>query len=223
MLNILNPLKAAEEFRSLKKEKKWILAIFIVLIPGILSVAGNALEQKKSQQLTNQLVEDLGTLTESQKEAMEGIQGLMVGIGIAIGIASIFIFWVLKGVVFHILGGILSTEKQSVSISSTIHLMAFTYLPFFFKGVIDLIQGVRYQPPPYEVFLQQVRNPDMVASFLSEHNIFWVWAFILMVIAVREQFSLSNKRAFLVVFIPYLVVFILEAALASLGSQLGGM
>jgi hypothetical protein len=126
-------------------------------------------------------------------------------------------------VVFHVLGRIFDTPKLPVDISSTIHLVAFTYLPFFFKGILDLINGFRYQPPSYEVFLQQVRNPDVVASFLSEHNIFWLWAFVLMVIAVREQFSLSNTRAFLVVFIPYLIVFMIQAALASLGSQLGGM
>lgn len=223
MLQILNPFRAAEEFRNLKKEKKWMLAILMVVIPGLLTVAGNALEQRKSQQLTMQLVEEMGTIPDAQKEAVGDIQGLIVGIGIAVGILSIFIVWVVKSVVFHVLGRIFDTQKLPVDISSTIHLVAFTYLPFFFKGILDLINGFRYQPPSYEVFLQQVRNPDVVASFLSEHNIFWLWAFVLMVIAVREQFSLSNTRAFLVVFIPYLIVFMIQAALASLGSQLGGM
>lgn len=223
MLRILNPFKAAEEFRTLRKERKWMLAILMVTIPGLLTVAGNALEQKKSQQLTMQLVEDMGTIPDAQKEAVGDIQGLIVGIGIAVGIISIFVVWIVKSLVFHVLGRIFSAEKLPADISSTIHLVAFTYLPFFFKGILDLINGFRYQPPSYDVFLQQVRNPDVVASFLSEHNIFWLWAFILMVIAVREQFSLSKSRAFLVVFIPYLIVFIVQAALASLGSQLGGM
>lgn len=223
MLQILNPFRAASEFRALKTERKWMLAILMVIIPGLLSVAGDTLEQQKSQQLTDQLIEELGTMTDAQKDAIGDIQGLILGIGMVIGIISIFFFWAIKGVVFHILGSIVSTEKISTSISSTIHLIAFTYPPFFFKGVLDLINGLRYEPPPYEVFIQQVRHPDVVASFLSEHNIFWLWAFILMVLAVREQFSLSNKRAFLVVFIPYVVVFLLQIVLASLGSQVGGM
>ncbi|KYK28188.1 MAG: hypothetical protein AYK19_00205 [Theionarchaea archaeon DG-70-1] len=222
MMKILLPWRAGEEFRKLKSEKKWVIALLAVFIPGLLSLAGGMLIQQKQQPLTNQYVEEMDVLTEAQREAMENIQGLTVVIGTVFGIVFIAVAWVLKSVVFHVFARILHGEQ--VEISSTIHLIAYTYLPFIFKGILDIFRGLTYQPPPYEEFMYQLQHPDVLLNFVREHNIFFIWALILMAIAVREQYNLSYKKAAVAVLLPYIVYIIAQIALTSLSGQLmGGM
>ncbi len=222
MIKILLPWRAGEEFRKLKSEKKWVIALLAVFIPGLLSLAGGLLIQQKQQPLTNQYVEEMGVLTEAQREAMENIQELTVVIGIIFGIIFIAVAWVLKSVVFHVFARILHGE--GVEISSTIHLIAYTYLPFIFIGIWNVFKGLTYQPPPYDEFMYELQHPDVLLNLVREYNIFFLWAFVLMVIAVKEQYNLSYKRAFVVIFIPYIVYIIAHIALASFSGQLmGGM
>jgi len=222
MMKILLPWRAGEEFRKLKSEKKWVIALLAVFIPGLLSLAGGMLIQQEQQPLTNQYVEEMDVLTEAQREAMENIQGLTVVIGTVFGIVFIAVAWVLKSVVFHVFARILHGEQ--VEISSTIHLIAYTYLPFIFKGILDIFRGLTYQPPPYEEFMYQLQHPDVLLNFVREHNIFFIWALILMAIAVREQYNLSYKKAAVAVLLPYIVYIIAQIALTSLSGQLmGGM
>lgn len=183
---------------------------------------GNSFIQQKTQPLTQQYVEEMGTLTDAQLEAVQNIQSFVAVIGIIMGIILAAVYWVGKSFVFHVLAKGLGGEKAEIS--STIHLMAYTYLPFIFKGILDVIKGYTYQAPSYQEFVYQLEHPDILLSFIREHNIFLVWALVLMVIAVWEQYSLSWKRAFLSVFIPYTVVWIVQIAMTFAGTQLiGGM
>lgn len=217
----MNPFTAGEAFQTLKKEKKWIAAVFIVLLPALLTSIGDGLIQQKQQDLIYQYMEEQGTLSEEQLEAVEGIQGLMAGIGIVLGIILVLVFWVLKSVVFHVISGLFG-KKGGVNISSTIHIIAYTYLPFMFKGILDIYRGAVYQAPSYEIFVQQIQTSDVLLNFVRDHNIFLVWALILMGIAVKEQYNLSKFKAVLVVLIPYSVAWILQIGLASMSSQLMG-
>jgi hypothetical protein len=229
ILRILNPFTAAKAFQELKTEKKWILALFIVLLPAILTSIGNGLIQQKQQDLTFQYIKEQGTITEEQLGAVESIQGLMAGIGIVVGIVFTMVFWVLKSAVFHVISKIFGggkeeaeTKMNKTDIPSIIHLIAYTYAPLVFKGILDVYKGLIYQAPSYEVFVQQLQTSDALLNFVRENNIFLVWALILMGIAVKEQYNLSKFKASLVVLIPYGVAWILQIGLASISSQLMG-
>ncbi|MFX0208887.1 MAG: YIP1 family protein [Candidatus Hodarchaeota archaeon] len=209
MLQILNPFKAGQEFRKLKSEEKWVLALTIVLIAGWLITAGDGLILYKSRDLRNQyLEEEMGVLNKENLETQ-----------IIFLVMFVPVSWVLKSVVFHVLSRILGGEE--VKLSSTIHLIAFTHLPCIFKGLLDLFLGLMYQPPSYEEFVYQLQNPNFLLIFAKEYNIFF-WAFTLMVIAVREQYNLSTKRAFFVVFILYMGVWITQIVMISSGSLFRG-
>jgi hypothetical protein len=229
MFRVLNPFRAGQEFQRLKGEKKWALALLAVLIPGILSLAGSSLVGQKSEALTMQYTEEqMGTMAEQgqitgeQLEAVRSMQGLFAVIGIVIGFVVIIGAWLVKSVAFHILARIMGGEQ--VDISSTIHLIAYTYLPLIFKGILDVVNGIRYQPPPYEEFVHQLQNPDVLMDFVRSHGIFFWWSFILMVIAVREQYTLGSARSVFVVLIPYIVLWIIAMFMTSLSSALmGGM
>ncbi|KYK32911.1 MAG: hypothetical protein AYK18_15270 [Theionarchaea archaeon DG-70] len=183
---------------------------------------GNSFIQQKTQALTQQYMEELGTLTEAQLDAVQNIQSFVAVIGIVVGIILAAVYWVGKSFVFHAFAKVLGGVKPEIS--STIHLIAYTYLPFIFKGILDVYRGYSYQAPSYQEFVYQLEHPDILLSFIREHNIFLVWALVLMVIAVKEQYNLSWKRAFLSVFIPYTVVWIVQIAMTFAGTQLiGGM
>ncbi|MFQ5820081.1 MAG: YIP1 family protein [Candidatus Heimdallarchaeota archaeon] len=209
MLQILDPFKAGQEFRKLKSEEKWVLALAIVLIAGWLIAAGDGIILYKSRDLRNQyLEEELGVLTKENLETQ-----------IIFLVMFVPVSWVLKSVVFHVLSRILGGEE--VKLSSTIHIIAYTHLPCIFKGLLDLFLGLMYQPPSYEEFVYQLQNPNFLLIFVKEYNIFF-WAFTLMVIAVREQYNLSSKRAFFVVFILYMGIWITQIVMISSGRLFRG-
>lgn len=197
-----------------------MVAVLLVFIPGVLTVAGNAMIQQKSQGLTTQYTEEIVTLTDQQKEAMQSIQGLTVIIGVVFSIALIGVAWAVKSFAFHMSSKILGGAEASIS--STMHLIAYTYIPLIFQGLLDVYKGLTYTPPPYEEFVRQIENPDILLNFVREHNIFFVWALVLMIIAVREQYTLSTRRALVAVAVPYAVYFVLGFLMSSLSSQLAG-
>ena len=210
MIQILNPFRAGQEFQKLKSEKKWMLALAIIFIPGLLSLVGDILTQQKVVDFTIRQMKEMG-LAETIPEATETLQGLLFVSRIFYGIIFILAAWILKSVVFHWFSKILGGEKAEIS--SITHLIAFTYLPFIFKGFLDVYRGLTYQIPSYEEFISPVEFTEAFLSLLREYNIFFPWAFILMVIAVREQYSLNNIRAFFVVLIPYTGYFLVHIIL----------
>lgn len=222
MIQILNPFAAGRKFQHLKSERRWILALLIVFVAGGLTLVGDALIQQKSQHLTQQYIEEMAQLPEAQLEAFENIQGFLAVIGIVFGFVFIVVFWVGKSVIFHIVARFLGGEQAEIS--SIIHLIAYTYLPFIIKGFIDLYRGLTYQAPSYAEYVQQLQlqQSDALLNFVREHNIFLIWALILMVIAVREQYNLSNGKASIAVLIPNALAWIVEIGLVFLGTQFMG-
>ncbi len=238
MLQILNPFKAGSVFQKLKSRKKWILALVLVLIPVLLSAVGNMLIQQKNQEVIQQMMEERGSPETrpgspgQPRGPMGGIfgglfrgggemsaTGTMV-IGTVLSILLAVIFWIAKSVVFHagarVLGG------ETMSISSTIHLIAYTYIPFVFKGILDIIQGLIYDPSYMGEFMFRARDTDVLLNFVRNNlNIFVIWALFLMVIAVREQYTLSNKKAFCVVLIPYIIAWIIRLVIFPAGGFMG--
>ena len=205
MLQILNPFKAGQEFQKLKSEKKWIHALMIVFVAGLLTAAGKGIILLKSQDLNNQyLEEEMGVLTNGN-----------LGAHMIFLVVFVPASWIVKSVVFHVIARGLGGEK--VEVSSTMHLIAFTHLPCIFKGLLDVFLGLMYQPPSYGEFVYQLHNPKILLIFAKEYNIFF-WAFTLMVIAVKEQYNLSNTKAFLTVSILYIAVWIIQIAMISSGS-----
>jgi hypothetical protein len=241
MLQILNPFKAKTEFQKLKSKKIWILALVLVLIPVLLSTVGNMLIQQERQDVIQQLAEERDAETRErtgQRGPMGGVfrglfQGaggasttMMMVIGLFIGIISAIVFWIVKSVVFHAGAQVLGGEG---ALSSTIHVMAYTYIPFIFKGILDVIKGITYEAPTsMEELMAQTRNTDMVLNFIKNHfTIFMLWALFLMIVAVKTQYNLSNKKAVMVVLIPYIIVWVLQVfvlpGIFSGGFFLGGM
>ncbi len=245
MLQILNPFKAGQEFQKLKIKKKWILALAIVIIPVVLSAVGNNLIQKKNQELIQKSVGDitqyppqggappeqsgprrsvlgpLGPMGQTGMSPSGGGTGIVV-LGIALGVVFAVTYWVLKSAVFHVGSKFLGGEKAKVS--STIHVLAYTYIPFVFKGILDIFKGITYEAPSSVGELFQLRNAGMPLNFVRNYfNIFMLWALVLMVIAVREQYNLNNKRAALVVLLPYIAVWILQIFSMQSGGLLGGL
>lgn len=152
---------------------------------------------------------------------MGGGTGIII-LGIALGVILAGGFWVLKSVVFHMVSKSLGGEK--VKMSSTIHVLAYTYLPFVFKGILDVFRGITYKAPSSIEGLFQLQNAGMALNFVKNYfNIFMLWALFLMVIAVREQYNLNNKKAALVVLLPYIAVWILRIVLMRSGGLLGGV
>ena len=179
MLQILNPFKAGQEFRKLKSEEKWMIALGIVLIAGLLSTTGKSLILQKEQDLKIRYsLDELGEpITEN------------LALTVILTMGYVPVSWIIKSVVFHLFARSLGGE--AAKISSTIHLIAFTHIPCIFKGLFDLFLGVTYQTPSYTEFVDQIQNPDIIRIFFTEYNIFFL-AFTLMVIAIREQYNLSN-------------------------------
>jgi hypothetical protein len=211
MIQILNPFRAAQEFQKLKLERKWVLALVIVVVPKLLSAVGTWLGERHSIDLTVQSMEEMDVLTEGTRGIMESMQGLILIGMVYTGVVFVVIAWVFKSLIFHWLSGILGGAK--VEISSTVHMVAFTYVPFIFKGLIDVYRGLTYRVPTYEQFTSPSGFTDELLNFFKEHNIFLLWAFILMIIAVREQYNLDTKRASLVVLFPYGVYFLIRIAM----------
>lgn len=225
LLKVLIPFTAGEVFQTLKSEKKWLLAIIIVFIPGLLSLAGNMLIQQKTVDLTLQIMEEqMENVPAEQRAAVESVQSIIVVVGFVFGFVLIAVYWIIKAAVFHVSARIFGGKE--VGVSSTIHLIAYTYIPLIMIGLITLYKGITYQPPTYEEFIQQISPSDAWSIFVTvirEYlNIFVLWSLILIVIAVREQYDLSNKRAILAVVIPYLGYVILMVAMAMFSSQLMG-
>lgn len=244
MLQILNPFRAGQEFQKLKSKKKWILALAIVFVPVVLSMVGNTLVQRKNQDVIQQLMEEMeerGTPSETRprpggiaRGPMGGIfRGLFQGgggtrtiqgltwVGIIFGFLSAAVFWVVKSGVFHGISRVLGGEK--VDLSSTIHVIAYTYIPFIFKGILDVLKGLTYQAPSVEEFMFQPRESMFLNLVRENFTIFVLWALFLMVIAVREQYNLGNKKAILVVLVPYIVVWVIQIVIMSSGGLLGGV
>jgi hypothetical protein len=243
MLQILNPFKAGQEFQKLKTKKKWIVALAVVIIPVILSTVGNSLIQQKNQDLIQQLMEKKeegiqqppkeDTSDKKQSDARKAPLGPVARIfkvdrgqgggtttalvlGAALSLTLTLVFWVSKSVIFHMSSKVLGGEK--VSISSTIHLLAYTYLPFVFKGILDIGKGLTYEAPSDFKELFQPQTTDVLIHFVRNYfNIFALWALFLIVIAVREQYSLGSKKAVIAVLIPYIVIWIVQVALISSG------
>ncbi len=209
MLQILNPFKAGEEFRKLKSEEKWKLALIIVLVAGLLSAAGKSIILQKEHNLKSQYSE------EELREPLEG--DLALNLIFLVGYVPVS--WILKSMIFHVFARGLGGEN--VKVSSTIHLVAFTHVPCIFKGLFDLFLGLTYHPPSYDEFVYQLQNPEIFRIFIREYNIFFL-AFTLMIIAIREQYNLSNQKAFFVVFSLYFVIWIVQIALILSGSLFGG-
>jgi hypothetical protein len=246
MLQILNPFKAGSEFQKLKSKRKWILAITIVIVPIILSSVGTYLVQKENQAFFQQMTEQQGSQSSTQPQRerpnrnpnpMRMIMpfgGFRIGgttsssssgtviLGLILGILFALLFWVLKSVVFHIGSKILKGE--GAKISSTIHMIAYTSIPFIFKGILDVIRGITYKgPSSMGTFMTQART-SLFLNFIRNHfTIFAVWALFLMIIAVREQYSLGNTKAFCVVIIPYIVLWVLQMTLLSSIGFMGGV
>jgi hypothetical protein len=243
MLQILNPFKAGSEFQKLKSKKKWILAVTIVLVPTVLSSVGNHLVQQENQASFQQMTEQQGgqSATPSQGGGPPGnpnpmgmimpFGGLQTGettsssgnvtLTLILGIVFALIFWVLKSVVFHI--GSRVMRGEGAKISSTIHMMAFTSIPFIFKGVLDVIKGITHDASSsMGAFITQAGTYSLFLNFIRNHfTIFMVWALVLMVIAVREQYSLGNKKAVCVVLVPYIAVWVLQMTLFSSSGLMG--
>jgi len=209
MLQILNPFKAGQEFRKLKSEEKWMIALGIVLIAGLLSATGKSLILQKEQDLKIRYSEN-----ELAEPATENL-----ALNVIFTVGYVPVSWVIKSMIFHIFARGLGGED--VKISSTIHLIAFTHIPCIFKGLFDLFLGLTYQTPSYNEFVDQIQNPDIFRIFITEYNIFFL-AFTLMVIAIREQYNLSNQRAFFVVFSLYVALWIVQIALISSGNLYRG-
>ena len=221
MVKVLNPFTVGEVFRTLKSEKKWLLAVIIVFIPGLLSLAGEMLIQQKTMPLTMQFVEEqMETMPADQRQSVEDIQSIIVVMGVVIGVVLIAVVWVVKAVVFHVSARVFGGTE--VGISSTIHLLSYTYVPFIIQGLINVYKGIVYQVPTYEEFRQQIL-PDPLTTFIRDHaNIFILWSLILIGIAVKEQYNLSNKRAFLAVVIPYVGYLMLMLGMGIITSQFMG-
>ncbi len=244
MLQILNPFRAGQEFQKLKSKKKWILALAFVFIPVVLSAVGNNLIQQKNQEF---IEKNIGEFTAREGTAPEGrdaprrqpgipLMGPMnrmfqvrsfggmssgnITIALALGLTLAAVYWILKSFVFHIGSKVLGGEK--VGLSSTVHLMAYTYIPFVFKGFLDLLRGVLYKTPTSMQDFSQFRT-DMFLNYVSNYfNIFVLWSLFLMVLAVREQYTLSNKKAVVVVLIPYIALWIFQIVILPSINLFGG-
>ncbi|MGD2248300.1 MAG: YIP1 family protein [Candidatus Methanofastidiosia archaeon] len=223
MLQILNPFKAKNEFRKLKSNRRWILALVIVLIPTLLSLVGTGLIQNKNQELRQKMSEEF---VQAQPEGQRGPRGPMgqifpmgmvqtgrqaTGItvlGVVIACVSALAVWVIKSGVFHIGSRLLGGE--STSISSTIHIIAYTYIPFIFKGILDILKGITYEAPT-SIAEIMTQPPDPLLNFVTSHfTIFVLWVMGLTIIALREQYNLSVKKALLVVVIPYIAAWCIQ-------------
>jgi hypothetical protein len=245
MLQILNPFKAGQEFQKLKSKKKWIFALVFVFVPVVLSTVGNNLVQQKNQEFIQQNMEEftapegtppegrdaprrqpgiplLGPVNRMFQVGTSGGMGTAnITLALALGLALAAVYWVLKSVVFHLGSKILGGEKAIIS--STIHLIAYTYIPFVFKGILDIIEGVLYEVPTSMQEFSQLRT-DMFLNYVSNYfNIFVLWALFLMIIAVREQYTLSNKKAALIVLISYIVAWILQIVILPSVNLFGGI
>ncbi|MBU7043331.1 MAG: YIP1 family protein [Theionarchaea archaeon] len=241
MFRVLNPFRAGEKFQELKLKKRWRLALVIVLLPVLLSQIGNELIQQKNQDVLQQIMEerefpDKGTPPQGPGRGggmiplpMERIgnnQGRMGESGhssvilIITGILSTLIFWMIKSGIFHIFSKIL--RDAQITFTSTLHLIAYTYLPFIIKGILELIQGILYKTPssPHELMIAS--SNGFLMNFINDHlNLFVIWAILLTINAIKVQYALETKKALLVVLIPYIIAWILQLTILSSGIVLG--
>lgn len=120
----------------------------------------------------------------------------------------VFLGWGIKSFIFHGMAKLFNGKP--VDISSTIRLIGYTYLPLILKGVVDVYRGLTYVLPSYEEYVSSLRTPDTLETFSDPFSVFLLWAILLMILAVREQYNLSNVKAILAVLIPYGVYWVIR-------------
>jgi hypothetical protein len=120
----------------------------------------------------------------------------------------VFLGWGIKSFAFHGMAKLF--HGKPVDISSTIRLIGYTYLPLILKGVVDVYRGLTYALPSYEEYVSSLRIPDTLETFSDPFSIFLLWAILLMILAVREQYKLGTVKAILAVLIPYGVYWVIR-------------
>jgi hypothetical protein len=199
----LNPLTAGEAFRKVCTEEKWKTALTIVLIAGLLSAAGIALVYDKTEGLRSTYLEK-----EMGVKIREEMWSVMTVTKFVTSLLLVFLGWGMKSFAFHIMAK--SFNGKPVYISSTIHLIGYTYLPFILKGVVDVYRGLTYVLPSYEEYVSSLRTPHTLETFSDPFSVFLFWTILLMILAVREQYNLSNVKAILAVLIPYSIYWVIR-------------
>ncbi|MGC1121697.1 MAG: YIP1 family protein [Candidatus Methanofastidiosia archaeon] len=203
VLAILNPFTAGEAFKRVAAEEKWKIPLTIVLTAGLLSAAGVALVYDKSEGLrSTYLAKEMGvTIRDEMWSAMTVTKFIT-------SLLLVFLGWGMKSFAFHAIAKLFNGKP--VDISSTIRLIGYTYLPLILKGLVDVYRGLTYKLPSYEEYVSSLRTPDVLETFSDPFSIFLLWAILLMIIAVREQYRLSTVKAILAVLIPYGVYWVLR-------------
>ena len=200
---ILNPLTAGEAFRKRAAEEKWRLPLALVITTGVLSAAGIALVYDRSEGLRSlYLAEEMGVTLRDE------MWPIMTVAKFVTSLLMVFLGWGIKSSVFH---GMASLFKgKSASISSTVRLIGYTYLPLIFKGLADVYRGLTYEIPSYEEYVSSLRTPDILETFSDPFSVFILWAILLMILAVKEQYTLGRVKAVLAVLIPYGIYWIIQ-------------
>ncbi|MBU7037047.1 MAG: YIP1 family protein [Theionarchaea archaeon] len=202
VLAILNPLTAGEAFRRLAPEESWKKPLIIVLVAGLLSAAGIALVYDKTESLRSAYL-----VKEMDVTIRDEVWSVMTVTKFATSLLLVVLGWGTKSVAFYSMGRLFKGTPGSIS--STVRLMGYTYLPLIIKGLVDVYRGVTYELPSYEEYVSSLRTPDVLETFSDPFSVFLLWAIVLMILAVRQQYNLGNVKAILAVLIPYGIYWII--------------
>lgn len=134
-----------------------------------------------------------------------------------IGFLLIFFMWFLKASSFHITSILL---KGQGDFRKLFELIGYAQFPLIFSSIFVLIIIFLYTPP---INIMSITNPQIVKDILNNELGFklakivgrfaFLYSIFLSAIAVREVYSISNKKAAASVIIPILLYLIISEGL----------
>jgi hypothetical protein len=151
-------------------------------------------------------------LGEVETSQFEGVIGTMMGIRSSI---SIIIGWITSTLLMHSMG-ILSKGKGSMRRLFAMH--GFASVPSILNQLLRVVDASIIDSATltsYFLFYQEISSKALKA-FLGTNlvNIWGLSTIALLVIAVEENYGVNRLRAFMIVFLPSVIYFIINYFLA---------
>lgn len=149
-----------------------------------------------------------------------GLLGLQLfpSLRVAVTIVLVFAFWLSLTIMLHFYSRVLSLKG---SVQSASKLLAFASLPLLLQQLLRLLDTIYASKGeavllsrPLSISLNQPVN-ILLNSLLAVFTVFGCWAFILLVIAVRNNYGTSYVKSAIVALLTFVTVAIIVTPFAA--------
>ena len=141
------------------------------------------------------------------------------------GIIGLWVVWFLTGSILHL---VLTLSGSRGSNTAALNVVGWASLPFALRAVIQGAAVLVTKTPIHSAGLSGfVTGEGGAAAFwaamLAVIDIYWIWHFILLLVAARPLSGLPRGRAWLAVLISIVILLALQALPGFIGSKLSGL